>query len=151
MALAREEFEVHYQPIVRLSDESVVGYEALLRWPSPVLGPVPPSKFIPVAEAHGLIEPLGKWVLRAALEQVSLWRSTGWPAVYVTVNVSALQFLRQGFVAGIEALLSERGLPGEALILELTESALITDVASSVATLQELRALGVRVSRQMTE
>ena len=146
MALAREEFEVHYQPIVRLSDESVVGYEALLRWPSPVLGPVPPSKFIPVAEAHGLIEPLGKWVLRAALAQVGLWRSTGWPAVYVTVNVSALQFLRQGFVAGIEALLSERGLPGEALILELTESALITDVASSVATLQELRALGVRVA-----
>jgi len=146
MALTREEFEVHYQPIVRLSDESVMGYEALLRWPSPVLGHVPPAKFIPVAEAHGLIEPLGQWVLGVALTQVGIWRSTGSPGLYVTVNVSALQFSRQDFVTGIEELLSEHALPGEALILELTESALITTMASSVAKLQKLRTLGVRVA-----
>jgi diguanylate cyclase (GGDEF)-like protein len=146
MALTREEFEVHYQPIVRLSDERVVGYEALLRWTSPVLGHVSPARFIPVAESHGLIEPLGQWVLQVALAQVSVWRSTGSPGIYVTVNVSALQFSRKDFVMGIEALLSEHALPGEALILELTESALITNMVSSVATLQELSALGVRVA-----
>lgn len=146
LALAQNEFEVHYQPIVGLGDAGVAGYEALLRWTSPVLGPVPPAKFIPVAEAHGLIEPLGEWVLRAALVQIRTWRRNGGPAVYVSVNVSPLQFSREGFVAGIEALLTESAVPGEALMLELTESALITDVPNSVGKLRELRALGVRVA-----
>ncbi|WP_168734884.1 bifunctional diguanylate cyclase/phosphodiesterase [Deinococcus sp. KSM4-11] len=146
LALTRGEFEVHYQPIVRLVDGVVVGYEALLRWTSPVLGAVPPAKFIPVAEAHGLIDPLGDWVLHTALAQIRTWRNADWPTIYVTVNVSAMQFLREGFVASLVAILTERDLPGDALVLELTESALITDMTRSVATLRELSAFGIRVA-----
>ncbi|GAA5513916.1 hypothetical protein Dcar01_02665 [Deinococcus carri] len=144
VALTRGEFEVHYQPLVRLGDERVLGFEALLRWLSPVLGPVPPLKFIPVAEEHGLIHDLGAWVLQEALGQVKRWRDGAFPELHVSVNVSAHQFAREDFVGAIREALRAHALPGNALMLELTESALITDLHGSVAKLRELHGLGVR-------
>ncbi|WP_052351791.1 putative bifunctional diguanylate cyclase/phosphodiesterase [Deinococcus pimensis] len=145
LALTAEEFELHYQPIVRLTDSRVLGFEALLRWNSPVLGSVSPLKFIPVAEAHGLIHALGAWALRRALAQVRVWREAS-PDLYVSVNVSAHEFARDSFVRDVRDALRSGGVEGGALVLELTESALIDDLAGSVAKLDELHELGVRVA-----
>jgi len=144
-ALQHDEFGLHYQPIVRLTGE-VVGYEALLRWESPVLGSVPPLRFMTVAEDHGLIHAVGTWALRAALQQVRAWRDAGDTDVYVSVNVSAVEFARSSFVEDVRNGLDTYRLPGEALMLELTEGTLIRDLRGSIEQLHELRALGVRVA-----
>jgi len=140
-AVARDELAVHYQPVVRLHDGRMTAVEALLRWTPPDSGPVPPTTFIPIAEATGLIVPIGWWVLRRACLDARRWHTEY--GLCVTVNVSGHQLRETDFVDAVLGILAETGLPGHALVLELTETTLIT---AAVGGLDKLREHGVRVA-----
>ncbi len=145
-ALAREEFELHYQPRVDLRSMDVVGMEALIRWRHPQQGMVPPQQFIGIAEETGLIVPIGRWVLREACRQTRRLIDEFGRPIRVSVNVSARQLAQQDFVGEVRAALAEAGLPASNLELELTESALIEDLVRTAAMLGELQALGVKLA-----
>jgi diguanylate cyclase (GGDEF)-like protein/PAS domain S-box-containing protein len=148
MALGRQQLEVHYQPIVALSDQRITSYEALLRWNHPTRGLVGPNRFIPLAERSGLIVPIGRFVLREACRQVAAWRRDlpGAEDLTVSVNVSMHQLTACDLVAEVAAALADAGLPAPALTLELTESALARDTEATIATLKRLKQLGVRIA-----
>jgi EAL domain-containing protein (putative c-di-GMP-specific phosphodiesterase class I) len=118
-----------------------VAAEALLRWQHPVRGLVGPAEFVPLAEETGLIVPIGAWVLEAACRAAATW-----PSLRVSVNVSCAQLRSADFPATVAASLAATGLPGDRLILEITESVLVQDVAHTVDQLAELKALGVRIA-----
>ncbi|RTY80499.1 putative bifunctional diguanylate cyclase/phosphodiesterase [Pseudomonas veronii] len=144
--LQRNEFILHYQPKLDLSSGRIVGAEALIRWHQPDHGWIYPSAFIPVAEDSGLIVPLSQWVLRQACEQAQAWRAAGLPAVCISVNISAIDFRQRNFVANLAAILQRTGLMPSLLELEITESVLMQNVEDTLVTLQDIKALGVRLS-----
>ncbi|MGY1699296.1 putative bifunctional diguanylate cyclase/phosphodiesterase [Geodermatophilus sp. SYSU D00766] len=147
-ALDRGEFRLVYQPVVALADRRVTGFEALLRWDSPRLGAVGPDRFVPVAEAAGLMDEIGAWVLREACATAAAWRRDH-PAAGATsmaVNVSATQLRSPDLAASVAAALADSGLPACALVLEVTETALVDDPERAAASLAALRALGVRLA-----
>ena len=141
-ALTTGEFGLAYQPQVRLSDGELAGMEALLRWTHPERGAVPPAEFIPIAEETGLIVPLGEWVLRRACTEAAQWPGS----IRVAVNLSPIQFKGRGLVATVASALAAAGLAAHRLELEITEAALLQDDEATIATLHQLRALGVRIS-----
>lgn len=141
-ALEHDGLDVHYQAQMSLATGEVRGYEALLRWIHPLLGPIPPSEFIPVAEENGLIAPLGAWVLRRACMDAAAWEST----CKVAVNVSAVQFMDVGLPRLVHEALVETGLQPQRLELELTETALIRDKARSLHIMRQIKALGVAIA-----
>jgi len=141
-AIEREEFELHYQPLISVADRRVAGFEALIRWRHPQRGLVAPDAFVPLAEEIGLIVPIGAWVLRAACAEAATWPAS----VGVAVNLSAVQFARGDVLAQVGAALRESGLAPARLELEITETALLTDSAATLKTLHALRALGVRIA-----
>jgi len=145
-ALAQDELEIHYQPILELASGHVHGVEALLRWRHPERGMIPPSEFIPLAELTGLIVPIGPWVLRTACAQVQVWRQAGDPQLCLAVNISARQFQQADLVAEVRKALELTALPAQALDLEITESNAMQDPEAATRTLRELKALGVRIS-----
>ncbi|RBY76930.1 hypothetical protein DQ239_12125 [Blastococcus sp. TF02-09] len=145
-ALGEGEFRLVYQPVVDLADGSVTGFEALLRWNSAALGPVPPDRFVPVAEASGLIEPIGAWVLREACATAAGWRAEHGRDLTVAVNVSAVQLTSPHLVEHITEALTASGLPPSALVLEVTETALVADPERASECLAALRALGLRLA-----
>lgn len=142
-ALDKHEFELFYQPTIDLDTGVISGAEALMRWRHPERGLVPPDQFIPAAEASGLIVPMGRWALREACRQAKAWQTQGLPAIPIAVNVSALQFRTPGFLEDIQRFLQESGLPPQFLQLELTESALMVDSASTTSLLEVLKRHGV--------
>jgi diguanylate cyclase (GGDEF)-like protein len=143
--IERGELELHYQPKVSLSDGTVVGVEALVRWQHPERGLVPPDEFIPLAERTGLVHQITAHVLREGLGQARTWWDMGLQ-VPVAVNVS-MRDLHETDLAGlVVAELDRHGLPAEALVLEVTESVLVLDAGRAVATLRELREIGVSAS-----
>jgi diguanylate cyclase (GGDEF)-like protein/PAS domain S-box-containing protein len=142
-ALERQEFILHYQPIVDLKTRSVVAAEALLRLNSASEGMVSPATFIPLAEATGLIVPIGEWVLKEACLQAKAWQTPDAPPLVVAVNISARQLRGDGFVETLERTLSETGLPPHCLELEITESQLMEDVKDTMEKLSSIRKLGV--------
>jgi diguanylate cyclase len=147
-ALERGELHLHFQPIIRRPENRIEGFEALVRWTHPVLGEVPPAKFIPIAEDSGLIVQIGAWVLEEACRALATWRNDvpGAANLHVAVNISACQ-LRNGALLGtVEAALRDNGLPGRALCLELTESLLIDHAVNAVSLLEALRNLQVAIS-----
>jgi diguanylate cyclase (GGDEF)-like protein/PAS domain S-box-containing protein len=144
-ALERGEFEVLYQPVVSIADSSVVSYEALSRWTHREWGLVSPDEFIPLAEENGLIVPIGAWVLGTALRQLADWRAGG-STVGVSVNISPRQLTDESVVLMVAALLAETNVPADALCLEVTETAVLSDPIRAAARLAELRALGVRIA-----
>ncbi len=144
-ALLNDGLELHYQPQVDLSSRSVVAVEALLRWPHPRLGFVPPLDFLPLAEDAGLMRPLTGFVLREALAQCADWRSQG-HNLTMSINVSATNMLDVDFVGLVEEELRRHGLPADALILEITETTLISDLDHCGKVIDRLRALGCTVS-----
>ena len=141
-ALANDELDVHYQPIVDLGTGEICGMEALMRWRHPELGMVPPVEFIPVAEESGLIGPLGEWVLRRACQQIALWRRDN-PSLTISVNVAARQLRDTAFPDIVRSAVDDAHLPPDALILELTESSSLDD---ELGTLRLLNELGVRLA-----
>jgi diguanylate cyclase (GGDEF)-like protein len=141
-ALARGEFEVHYQPLVDLAANVVTGCEALLRWHHPERGMVPPVNFIPVAEDTGLIGEIGEWVLRQACTEAASWPGD----IHIAVNVSPVQFRAKTLALKVAAALAESGLAPGRLELEITETVLIRDDEEALTILQQLRELGVRIA-----
>ena len=140
-ALVKGELEMHYQPLIAVDGQSMMGVEALMRWRQPERGLVPPAEFIPVAEEIGLILPLGEWALRTACKQV-----TAWPGLRVSVNLSPVQFKHRDLIAAVREILEETGLEPERLELEITEGVLLRDTEASLATLSGLKDLGVRIA-----
>ncbi len=147
-ALPDGEMLVHYQPIVRLEDLAVVGAEALLRWRRGGQDLVPPGMFVPVAEETGVIIDIGRWALHEACRQARTWQTEHrlTAALHLSVNVSARQVHAPGLVADVAAALAGSGLDPACLVLELTESVLMEDPDRAAATLNELKALGVRLA-----
>ncbi|AFY35468.1 bifunctional diguanylate cyclase/phosphodiesterase [Calothrix sp. PCC 7507] len=145
-ALERNEMLVYYQPLVDLHSGKVTALEALVRWQHPTRGLVSPVEFIPIAEANGLIVPIGEWVLRTACAQNRAWQLTGFPPVRMSVNLSGRQFEKANLVEIVKQTLEETGLAASDLELEVTESFLMTDIQHSVRTLQKLRELGISLA-----
>jgi diguanylate cyclase (GGDEF)-like protein len=145
-ALARNELRLHYQPIVDLATERIVGLEALVRWDHPSRGLIPPLAFIPAAEETGLIVPIGRWVLETACRQARTWLDAfpGSPLV-MSVNLSAHQVGQPTIVDDIRATLDATRLPADRLELEITESVLLDEGESSAIALRAIRDLGVRL------
>ena len=141
-ALGNEEFGLRYQPIYDLRCDRVCGFEALLRWSSPILGEVPPAEFVPIAEELGLMDAIGGWVLRQACLEAA-----GWPdPLGVSVNVSPTQFAAGHLVSDVSEALQLAGLPARRLVLEVTEAVLLAQGTSNLAIVRSLRDLGVRAS-----
>jgi diguanylate cyclase (GGDEF)-like protein/PAS domain S-box-containing protein len=145
-AIARREFVLHYQPLVDLRTRRVFAVEALIRWNHPAMGQISPAKFIPLAEESGLIAPIGDWALHEACRQNKAWQDAGLPAVTMCVNVSAREFSEGGWIARVVDALQESRLDAKYLELELTESLIMQDVDRAVATMKDLRGLGVQLS-----
>jgi diguanylate cyclase (GGDEF)-like protein/PAS domain S-box-containing protein len=142
-ALDKGELELFYQPTIDLETGVIRGAEALMRWRHPEKGLVPPDQFIPAAEASGLIIPMGRWALGEACRQAKAWQDAGLPPIPIAVNVSALQFRTAGFLDDIKRFLTETHLASRYLELELTESALMVDNASTMSLLEVLKEQGV--------
>jgi len=144
-ALERDEFVLHYQPVISLGERRLAGVEALIRWRDRDRL-VPPDEFIPVAEESGLIVPIGLWVLREACRQCRRWLDAGHAALQVSVNLSPRQFRQKDIVRAIEQILLDTRLPARALELEITETTIMHSTAHTIGALHELTALGVRIS-----
>ena len=145
-ALATDEFELHYQPVIRLADGSVSGVEALLRWRHPERGLISPADFIPIAEETGLIIPIGRWVLREGCRHARRLESHDGTPLRMSVNLSLRQIQHSDIVADVRDALEEAGLTPERLTLEITESVLMDDTELAVRRLRELKALGVSLA-----
>ncbi len=143
-ALARQEFVLHYQPKVNLVTGAITGAEALIRWLHPVRGLLSPKQFVTIAEDSGLIVSIGQWVLREACRQAQAWQNAGLRPI--AVNISAIEFRREDFLADIRGILRNTGLDPHYLEIELTESVLVQDVESTMAVLHALKALGVQLA-----
>jgi diguanylate cyclase (GGDEF)-like protein len=144
-ALDANQLFVVYQPILELEDETITGVEALLRWRHPRIGVVAPDQFIPVAEANGLIIPIGRWVLEQACAQGLRWRDRGHP-LRISVNVSTRQLERPEFVEEARAVLQRTGFDPAMLTLEITETVLMREPETTARLLVELKALGIRIA-----
>ncbi len=146
LALDRGEFFLVYQPQIEIESGKVTGVEALIRWRHPEIGLIPPDRFISIAEASGLILPIGEWVLRTAGAQARSWQLAGLPEVPVAVNVSAVQFRQEGFADVIRRVLLDTGLPSQDLELELTEGVLLSNGVGTLSILQEMKEMGLKLA-----
>lgn len=144
-AMRENQLFLVYQPKIDLQDGTLTGFEALLRWRHPTHGNVPPNQFIQLAEMSDIIHPLTDWVMERALMQLRDWREEGWQTS-IAINVSPRNLLNEQFPNSLQRLLRQYQIPPEALQLEITENALITDPEQALATLQRVRALGVRLA-----
>ena len=146
-AFERNELSLVFQPIVKLDGEVIAGFEALMRWEHPKRGAVSPAEFVPIAEATGLIVQLGQFALEEAARRLSDWhRMTGDEALFVSVNISSRQLIRQDLISDVKAVLARFGLKPETLKLELTESIVMDNPERSAQLLSRLKALGVGLS-----
>lgn len=145
-ALERGELFMHYQPQCSLLNGAIIGAEALIRWRHPSRGVVAPGEFIRVAEESGLVLPIGAWTIQHVCAQVRAWRDAGLTIPTVSVNLSARQFQQADLVDTVRQALAEHGIPGRALELEITESAMMRDVDAAVDVLQQLKTLEVRIA-----
>jgi EAL domain-containing protein (putative c-di-GMP-specific phosphodiesterase class I) len=146
-AIEREEICVYYQPIYNVAEQTLAGFEALARWQHPQRGLVPPDQFIPVAEETGLITDIGRQVLLQACQQLQQW-NTGHPEqtpLFVSVNLSAKQFLHHNLVQEVDTILSESGLDASRLRLEITESVLLENPDETLEILHALRSRGIQL------
>ncbi|MEO6863067.1 MAG: EAL domain-containing response regulator [Microcoleus sp.] len=145
-ALEREEFQVYYQPQVNVQTGKIMSAEALIRWLHPEKGLISPAEFIPDAEETGFIIQLGEWVLQTACRQMQVWQNAGFSLQQVAVNLSPRQFHQPELSSRVAKILAEIGLAPSSLELELTESLMVEDAESAIATLQQLKDLGVSIS-----
>ncbi len=145
-AIARDEFEVHYQPQMCLKTGAMLGAEALLRWDNAVLGKVPPNRFIPLAEEYGLVNSIGEWVLESVCAQIKVWHDQGLGDIKVSVNLAAGQFANDATVPYVESTLRKFGVAPAYLGLEITEGTVMGDPDKAVAALRRLKDIGVSVS-----
>ena len=144
--LERGEFRIHYQPKIEITTGTITGVEALLRWQHPERGLIPPDRFIPLAEATGLIVPIGLWTLREVCERGKAWQSLDLPRFPIAVNLSATQFRQQDLVPQLAAILKSTGFDPKYLELEITESVVMQDPDKVVMKLEALRRMGIRLA-----
>jgi diguanylate cyclase (GGDEF)-like protein len=144
-AIERNEFHLEYQPIVELPGHQVVGFEALIRWQHPELGPISPGVFIPTAEAADLIVPIGYWVLRQACIEMAGWESPDGKPLSVSVNISPKQLRSSELVARVDRAIKDAGIAAERLVLEITETTLIEDPEHARAIIVQLKDRGVQI------
>ena len=145
-AFERQEFVIHYQPMINLVTGDMVGAEALIRWNHPERGMMLPDDFIPIAEECGLIHPIGEWVLRTSCAQMKLWHQGGFEGLRLAVNLSPRQFQQHDLTALIERILAETGYPAELLDIEITESTAMQNAELSLAIMNRLKDMGIRIS-----
>jgi len=148
-ALDEGELFLHYQPTIELASGQITGAEALARWDHPTRGLVPPAEFIPLAEASGLIRPLGAWVLREACQQAAAWQQANSQRdkpFSLSVNLSGKQLQHEQVVNDVVQALAESGLPPQSLVLEMTESILLDDSETVLDILRQLKGLGARLA-----
>jgi diguanylate cyclase (GGDEF)-like protein/PAS domain S-box-containing protein len=145
-ALANHELAIHYQPIYDFRAVRITGMEALLRWKHPEMGSIPPSMFIPIAEATGVMQPIGAWAIHAACAQAKEWHDAGFRHLSLAVNLSVTQLQQPDLVQRVHEILEQTGLPPRLLELEITESSAMQSPETSIRTLYELKKLGVRIS-----
>jgi diguanylate cyclase (GGDEF)-like protein len=145
-AIARQQFQLLYQPQVDLRSGCIIGVEALIRWQHPELGMISPARFIPQAEESGLIVTIGDWVLRTACQQSKAWQQAGLPPISMSVNVSARQFMEKDLISRVANALQDSGLDARYLELELTESVIMRDTGQAIATMHTLQLMGVHLS-----
>jgi diguanylate cyclase (GGDEF)-like protein len=144
-AVARDELELHFQPVLKLETREALGVEAIVRWRHPTRGLLPPGLFIPLAEESGLILPVGRWVLNEACRQGAAWQAVQ-PGVQVAVNLSAWQLEQPDIVEEVATVIERWGLPPRTLVLELTETVIMNDIESTLEKLQALKQLDVRIA-----
>jgi diguanylate cyclase (GGDEF)-like protein/PAS domain S-box-containing protein len=147
-AIERQEFLLHYQPIVDLDNETIVGFESLIRWQHPTRGFIPPNEFIPIAEETGIILSIGKWVLRESCRQMAQWQKLFPLAdnLIISVNLSGAQLEQTDLTWQVQQILAESGLRPNCLKLEITESVIMKNAEQAIETAQKLRKMGVRIS-----
>lgn len=145
-AIAKDEFELYYQAQVDLDSDSIVGFEALVRWNHPIKGLLMPDEFIELAEETGMITEIGHWVLLEACNQLKNWQSMGYSDITISVNLSARQFKDSQLVETVEAIIKETGISPEDLELEITESIALDDITYSIDTIQRLKEIGIKFS-----
>jgi diguanylate cyclase (GGDEF)-like protein/PAS domain S-box-containing protein len=145
-SLVNNELAVHYQPIFDFRSGRISGMEALLRWKHPEMGNIPPATFIPIAEAIGVMTPIGAWALREACAQATAWHAAGFRNLALAVNLSVTQLQASDLVARVKDVLEETGLPPRLLELEITESSAMQSPEQSIRTLYDLKKLGIRIS-----
>jgi EAL domain-containing protein (putative c-di-GMP-specific phosphodiesterase class I) len=144
-AVANQEWQIYYQPILSMASGEIQGVEALVRWLHPQRGLLLPQEFIHDAEVVGLILPIGEFVFRTACLQAKAWHAAGFPGLWVSVNLSGRQFQDRNLVQKIGRILAETGLPGKSLRVEVTEIGAMQDPTYSVEVLKEMKKLGVDV------
>jgi diguanylate cyclase (GGDEF)-like protein len=145
-AIPNGEMLLHYQPQIDLGTGRILGMEALIRWKHPVMGLVPPDKFIPLAEETGLIIPIGKWVLQTACRQAVAWQQAGYPSWKMAVNISPKQFWQADLMDTIAEVLADSGLKPHLLELEITESAIMLDAERAIDTMLRIREMGISLA-----
>lgn len=145
-AISNHEFILHYQPKLNLSDGSIEGVEALIRWDNPEVGLITPSEFIPLAEETGLILKIGEWALREACQTNQAWQTQGYEPITVAVNLSAKQFQHPNIAELVKNILAESGMDPKYLELEITETAVMEDVDAAITKLNDIQKMGVRIS-----
>ncbi len=147
-AVENQEFQLHYQPIVSLKDQKIIGFEALVRWHHPQRGLIAPMEFIPIEEDTGLIIPLGWWVLKEACLQMRAWQLqfVVEPPLTINVNLSGKQFTQVNLIEQINQILTETGLDAHSLKLEITESCIVENMQSAALMLSKLQEMGIQVA-----
>lgn len=145
-ALERNEFILHYQPVIDMPDHKLQNMEALIRWQHPEQKLIPPNKFIALAEETGLIVPIGKWVLRTTCEQIKNWLDQGYDVPRIAINLSAKQFKDDALVENIRQTLHDTGVDARNIALEITESILIDNIDKVTETLNQLSNMGLKIS-----
>ncbi len=145
-AVERGELLLHYQPQISLATRRIVGAEALIRWQHPQKGLIPPGDFIPLAEETGLIVPIGKWVIETACTQAKVWQSMGLPMMRVAVNLSGIQFTDSNIVETVRTALTTSELDPTRFEVELTETIMMRQIQKTIATVAELKRLGIRIT-----
>ncbi|MCG9772631.1 EAL domain-containing protein, partial [Vibrio diabolicus] len=145
-AIEKQQLRLEFQPQYNLEQHAIVGVETLLRWQHPEFGLVPPADFIPIAEKTGLIQSIGEWVLLHACQQGNAWLKQGIEFGRIAVNVSALQLQQSNFIQRLSDILNQTGFPAQRLDLEITESFLLIDPQQAIASLNQLRGLGIEIS-----
>jgi len=144
-AISKNQLHIFYQPQIRLRDNAIVGYEALVRWQHPIHGLLSPMRFMKLAEDHGFIREVTAWVLNKACAQTQKWHQQGFTHLICAINVSPLDFLDQTLMKDIKSMMVTYDIKPQALELEITESVFISDVSRAVAMIKKLRELGVRI------
>jgi len=146
-AIERQELRLHYQPLVSLKTGKIAGFEALARWQHPKHGLIAPAEFIPIAEDSGLIISVGYWAMLQACHQLRIWQRQfpTDPPLMISVNLSSRQFAQPNLINQVECVLAETGLEAQTLKLEITESMVMDDIEAAIATLEQIKALNVRL------